>query len=210
MNWRNCVCRGICAFVVVVLTACSSGGGGGGHNGGGGGNGGGGNATAPVPSGNGGGGANSGANVYVGTWSGNVTNTSCTDSGGSNFCARLGGETVSFTLRVPGNVPSFVQVGGTGLPFSGTLTPSLAGNGDLILTGNLGNGANPSLTFAVSAWDSAVAASAMTGGWNMTITSSTAPGTTTTSWALSGVTQTSTSATAASEDNDNPVGPSPW
>ena len=134
---------------------------------------------------------------YQGTWTGNITNTACTDIAGFasiNYCSRGLGAAQSLTLNLAQS----------GLTISGTMTKSEAGGsvggavtgvigtgGDVTLTGTLtGLGSGANLTVTLLSWNSLVTNTSMTGVGAANVTSSQILGIATVQWSFAGVTMT--------------------
>ena len=134
---------------------------------------------------------------YQGTWTGNVTNTACTDIAGFasiNYCSRGLAIPQPLTLNL---AQSGVTISGTmtksetGGSVSGTVTGVIGTGGDVTLTGTLngvGNGAN--LTVTLLSWDSLATNARMTGIGSANVTSQQILGIATVQWSLAGVTLT--------------------
>jgi len=156
-------------------------------------------------------GCNSGYGIYMGSWTGNSTNTACIDTGElalSNYCAQLRGGMVPVTLTITtgdgGTVIGFLVTGATAR-FSSQINPSLAANGDLILTGTPSPASNGVFTYTLTAWDSVANGNTMTGTWSMTITSPQSNGSANMQWSLTGLTHAASSSRMSF--GANPVGP---
>ncbi len=134
---------------------------------------------------------------YQGAWTGNITNTACTDIAGFasiNYCSRGLGTAQSLALNL---AQSGLTISGTmtksesGGVVGGAVTGVIGSGGDVTLTGTLtglSNGAN--LTVTLLSWNSLVTKAAMTGVGAANVTSSQILGIATVQWSLTGVTLT--------------------
>ena len=132
---------------------------------------------------------------YQGTWTGNLTNTACTDIAGFasiNYCARGLGTAQPLTLNL---AQSGVTISGTmtksetGGSVGGTVTGVIGTGGDVTLTGTLSgisNGAN--LTVTLLSWNSLATNARMTGIGSANVTSQQILGIATVQWSFAGVT----------------------
>ena len=132
---------------------------------------------------------------YQGTWTGNVTNTACTDIAGFasiNYCARgLGiAQPLTLTLAQSGLTISGTMVKSeTGGAVSGNVAGVIGTGGDVTLTGTLAgvsNGAN--LTVTLLSWNSLAVNARMTGVGAANVTSQQILGIATVQWSVAGVT----------------------
>ncbi len=171
-------------------------------------------------SGNGGSTGTATGGVFQGTWSGNASTNGCVDTSlfaTNGYCAQLNGRLIPISLEIvqgssttasPCIVLSNVQFLGDaqgGCGTSAAIAATIGTNGHLTFSAILpGTASSPFNTIAVNitSWDSAVSSTNMTGTFAATVTSSSLSGSANMTFALSAVTQTSTSALF------NPLGPS--